>query len=391
MKTWLARLACSLLLICAFVDLTMAQQQTQLAQAAEKAVNAAQVKPNEIVVIVGSNAQFDFLEALALATARAGGRPLISATSDTLQRRMLAEVPEQYLSESSPWMPMLQNIDVWLMAPQVQDPQAVFAGVPEARIAKASASTVEFFEATNKAKGRALFIGLPTRRDAELVQLDPKTYEAMQWSAINADSQQMATVGDRMKGLLTGAKTVRITSPAGTDFRFAVGTRPIFVNTGTTATAIQAGPSAGRTASLPGGEVVWAPIEDSGEGVIVVPRDTCRPYEPLTGSKYQFTKGRMVSFTAENPKCFQDLMAPYTGDKDKLASVTIGLNPALRVMENPGDYRPTNAAGMVSVGLGANQTLGGANKTESGWIIPIVNATVEVDGRQIVRNGQLVQ
>ena len=46
---------------------------------------------------------------------------------------------------------------------------------------------------------------------------------------------------------------------------------------------------------------------------------------------------------------------------------------------------------MVSVLLGDNTLLGGTNKVEGGmgFGLPIVSATVEVDGQVIVRNGKV--
>jgi len=61
------------------------------------------------------------------------------------------------------------------------------------------------------------------------------------------------------------------------------------------------------------------------------------------------------------------------------------------VVEEGGDYRPGNAAGMVWLGIGGNSMLGGANKVEgeAGFGIPVTNATVEIDGKVVVRNGEL--
>ena len=42
-------------------------------------------------------------------------------------------------------------------------------------------------------------------------------------------------------------------------------------------------------------------------------------------------------------------MAPYSGPKDMFASVAIGLNPEWKVIEDPGDFRPEDAAGMVTM------------------------------------------
>ena len=48
-------------------------------------------------------------------------------------------------------------------------------------------------------------------------------------------------------------------------------------------------------------------------------------------------------------------------------------------------------AGMVTVDFGANAGLGGANKgnPQTGWFIVLPRATVEVDGRVIVKEGEL--
>ena len=69
---------------------------------------------------------------------------------------------------------------------------------------------------------------------------------------------------------------------------------------------------------------------------------------------------------------------------------SIGLNPALKVMEDGADYRPGKAAGMVVIGVGDNQMIGGNNKAQQGgYNFSIVNATVEVDGKTVVKNGKL--
>jgi hypothetical protein len=73
------------------------------------------------------------------------------------------------------------------------------------------------------------------------------------------------------------------------------------------------------------------------------------------------------------------------------ASFQIGLNPKAKVIENPGDYRPGYAAGVVYINIGDNQLLGGSNKVEGGggFGFPIVNSTVTVDGKTVVKDGAL--
>jgi hypothetical protein len=60
-------------------------------------------------------------------------------------------------------------------------------------------------------------------------------------------------------------------------------------------------------------------------------------------------------------------------------------------MEKPGNYQPGGAAGLVWIGVGDNRLLVGNNKVqgEEGFSFPIVNATVEIDGKTVVKDGQL--
>ena len=381
------------LMLCAPALSQETATEKQIGEVAHKVVtNSAKIKPGDVVVISGGKHTLPLLEALSTEAAKAGGRVApILLSSDRVSRSLNTEVPEQYLGQPSPLIDWLKNVDVWISTPGVEDPQAVFTGVPDARLAKASKSADLFRNALNQSKIRSVEIAVPTRTDAELVQVDFAKYQKMLWDAINADYQQIAAEGNKLKSILARAKTVKVTSLSGTNFTFSVGNRPIFVNAGILKETAPGEPFLSRTASLPGGAVVFAPIETSANGKVVAPRDVCRPYERLTGAAYEFRDGRMVSFKAEgNARCFEEYFAAYSGPKDMFSSFQIGLNPALKVIEDGGDYRPPEAAGMVFIGIGNNDLLGGNNKTNFGWFIPVVNATVEVDGKIVVKDGQLV-
>ncbi|WP_162601727.1 hypothetical protein [Occallatibacter savannae] len=96
----------------------------------------------------------------------------------------------------------------------------------------------------------------------------------------------------------------------------------------------------------------------------------------------------MTGFKArENEKCLQDFFAAYSGSKDVVASVQIGLNPALKTQSK---IAPPNTAGMFWVSLGRDDRFG-VTGTTMNWSIPVSNATVTVDGKNIVENGRLVQ
>jgi hypothetical protein len=61
-------------------------------------------------------------------------------------------------------------------------------------------------------------------------------------------------------------------------------------------------------------------------------------------------------------------------------------------MEDNSDFRPSNAEGMVYVIFGDNSLHGGKNKViGSYWTwFPITNATVKIDGKEVVKDGKLI-
>ena len=107
--------------------------------------------------------------------------------------------------------------------------------------------------------------------------------------------------------------------------------------------------------------------------------------------KFTLYCSRMENFKARiGGDCFTEAMTPYSGPKDMLGTISIRLNPELKVIEDGREYRPGRGAGMVWVNLGDNRLNGRNNNTQGGFGFPIVNATVTVDGKRVVKDGNLV-
>lgn len=108
-------------------------------------------------------------------------------------------------------------------------------------------------------------------------------------------------------------------------------------------------------------------------------RERCRPDVQLVGATFDVRGGKISDFKAESgAECYQETMATYSGPKDVLAWVPIGLNPAMKVSEH---YRPSAATGMIWLYLGNNETLGGKNNQPGGFSFPLTRATVELTGK----------
>jgi leucyl aminopeptidase (aminopeptidase T) len=263
--------------------------------------------------------------------------------------------------------------------------------VPEVKIAAAAKASQFIVDIVQQSDVGFFVLTVPTAADAEENGLDLATYEQMQWAAMSADYAKISEQGQKLKQLLAQSRSVRITSPAGTDVTLSVGDRPIFVSDAViTPEESRSRQFMTRTASLPGGGVFFAPIEETVSGHVVVPK--LRVFEKsFANIRCDFRNGTIADFQAdEGRQYFDEIMAAHDGAKDIVSVVSIGLNPALHVIEEGrANYRPAEAAGMVWISTGANDLLGGRNVATGGFGFPITNATVTVDGKVVVKDGTL--
>ena len=359
--------------------------------AREMVRTSANVQPGDVVVVYGGKHTIDLMEAVAAEVTKLGGMPTMFLNTDKVARARYMEMPEQYLDQDQTYFAeWLKHIDVWISVPAYENIKAVWGDIPEERMAKSRKSFQVVWDMLNDAKIRLVSLGYPTKEQAAINGLDFATYKDMHWKAANVDYTRISERGNYLKNILQGANVVKVTSPSGTDFSFKVGNRPIFVDDSiVTEQDAKSNRFLDRIASLPGGAVFFAPVETSANGKVVVPRHRCR-FQPLTGVAFDFKTGELQDFKADKGgACFENTMAPYTGPKDTIGYVSIGLNPEWKVMEDPGDFRPEDAAGMVTIGIGDNELYGGNNRNTGEFSFPIVNATVEIDGRIVIKDGKL--
>jgi leucyl aminopeptidase (aminopeptidase T) len=368
------------------------EQRQQLAH--RIVTTSAGVRPGEVVVVNGGSHTLPLLEDLTIEANKAGGFANLWVTSDRILRSYYTDVPESYLAQEPRYLAeWVRPMSVWIGLSETTDPKAVFSDIPEARFAKARKAGQALTEMINHARVRVVFVDYPTPDRAETYGLDSAEYASMVWRAVAADYTAIAATGRALRNRLRSGKEVRITSAAGTDLRFQLGNRPVFLEAG-----IVSPESArdtlflNRIASLPGGSVFVAPIESSANGVIVSPDDQCR-LGPLRNARFEFRNGQMTRFTAtEGEACVRGTFAAYPSGADRLGVLTIGLNPELSVTAENGRWRPDRAAGLVTIALGENRLFGGTNAVEGegGFSVSIPGATVTVDGILIVESGNFV-
>lgn len=353
---------------------------------------SAGVQPGDVVAIAGGKHTVQLMESIAIEVQKAGGLPVMLLSSDRVERSRWVDMPEEYLDQTPEFLvAWLKEIDVWIGLPDEEDPQAIRAGVPESRLARAAKADAAVDEAFRKHMGSAVWIGYPTHQEADQNGLDVAQYEAMYWRALAADYSAISRVGHKIKDMLRSAKNVTVSSPAGTKITVALADRPIMVNDGVvTREERREEWFINRVAGLPGGSVVFAPVETTVQGKVVVPGLKYRD-AVLRGVEFEFAAGKTRGLrAAEGEAVLKEVLSEYQGI-DRLGVISIGLNPHFRVVEENGaEFRPFDGAGVVWLLLGNNAFLGGDNQEVGGFGFPITNATVAIDGQVVVRDGQLV-
>jgi leucyl aminopeptidase (aminopeptidase T) len=383
-----------IVLLCFCFIAVYAQTDDQNKQLAKRTVQSAGVKKGEVVIIEGGKHMIPIMESMAIEVAMTGGFPVTLIGSDRVQRAILKDAPDSYLEQvPSFWGEWYKHANVYIGLPYYEDPKALIQDIPANRFEKFSKTYEYFTGILNSLPVREVGITFPTKSEAELNGMDFEAYSKIIYDGINADYASISQNGASLQKALQSGKSLRITTPSGTDITFSMApNRTVFLDDGIITE--EEGKSkiyTARYVALPGGSVYFAPMETSANGKVVVPRARCRlrQYKDVT---FELKDGKLVNLN-KSPfaDCFDEELRPFSGPKDVFGRVWIGLNPSLRnVEDDKADFRHFNTAGMVHIGLGDNRLYGGVNNTSTGMTFPISNATVTVDGKIVVKDGKLV-
>ena len=215
-------------------------------------------------------------------------------------------------------------------------------------------------------------------------------YDRVYLDALDIDYARLGVqMDDAIKRLRAGE--VRVTTPHGTDIRFRVGDRPFNKQNGD---ASKAHARAGRIridrhVELPAGILRVAPLEESVNGLLVVPSAR---FGAATAQdvRLEVEKGVVVRASARTGN--EALQAFLSSDPaaSRFREFCLGFNP--RLVIPPGETALPYygyGSGVVRMSLGDNAELGGAVRGGVVRWLFFPDATVRVGTDVIVRDGKL--
>ena len=303
----------------------------------------ANVTPEETVVIVTDTARPESIaRALAVAVSERGGIPVVIRT---------APVPSG--AEPPP-------------------PVAAALAAAEVILAPTTGAYYHSQAVQHAAAQGARFLGLTSYIE-----------DVLRSGGVFADFPALASRATRLTELFNTASTAHVTSPGGTDLRCRLDGRSAVPITGMAR-------NPGERTGCPDVESFIAPLESSGEGVIVVDASASVAgvlNEPVV---IRVERGRATSIDGGEAaeRIRTALESAGTPDAFTLAELAFGLNPngIIRgvIVEDEG------VAGTGHVALGSNIHFGGTSDAPLHLDFVFHRPTLWLDDEVIIKNGELV-
>jgi leucyl aminopeptidase (aminopeptidase T) len=243
-----------------------------------------------------------------------------------------------------------------------------------------------------KRKQRIINLGngvFPTKGMAKLHGFSEPEFSALFWSGVGTDYQRLHALGEAVRGAMPAGKTMKVTTPGGTELVFSLVPKSMTVSDGVISDEeIKAGGPALMT-WLPAGEAYGLISPGSAEGKIVVPKHIVQG-QVLTDLVVTVKAGKVVDLKAAPSKAwdrFKELYDTAPAGKDVLSIIDVGLNEDMKPKGK--SLRSYVPAGSVTLLFGGDEWAGGSNTIAFGAALFLGDATLTVDGQVVVEKGQL--
>jgi leucyl aminopeptidase (aminopeptidase T) len=178
--------------------------------------------------------------------------------------------------------------------------------------------------------------------------------------------------------LLDDASGARVTCPRGTDLTLQLSGRSGLADDGVLT-------DPGSFGNLPAGEGFIAPLSGGGTVVASSLASLGLPAEPVT---LTLTDGQLTGADGGEGPEFQARLAAHGELGTNLAELGVGTNEAATLTGNV--LEDEKILGTVHVAFGASAGIGGTVSVPIHLDVVVLDATLEIDGRVVLRDGRYV-
>ncbi len=325
-------------------------------------------------------------EDIAVECFKNGADVLLNLYTDRYHRAYLKDLPVESLRQPSVFCRALtESSTVEIFLSGAYDP-AIFRDIPPERSsAAAEGESKAHFPLSQERKVRSLGsrLSLLTRPRAKAYGFDYARWTRMVRAAANVDYSELASTGKRLKRMLAGAETLKVTASNGTDLTLLPGGRWRVFDGVIDDDDMREGDF---DDGIPAGNVGTVFVEGA-DGVVTFDTTTPHRGRPVRRMTWRFKNGSVTEFSGDSStRPVVDDWEHSSGDKNKISFVSIGYNPKAR----PNFTINEIVAGAISIGIGDNQVFGGKNVSGFSFVHTLTEPTITADGRVIVKCGRLV-
>ncbi len=349
---------------------------------ARVAVDALDLSPGERVVLRFDPGYFEELTPLVRRLIRQAGAVDLAALEYT-PVSVLGEASNTDADEAG-FKKLLEAVDIYIWLPVREQLRTTSAAERRALAAWLDEGGTHRQIHFHWSQGSVMADGLAGEHSPAL--------DLMYAEALEVDYEAIAKAQDQaIRDLRSGV--VRVRTPAGTDIRFEVGDRPFNKQDGdASARRMQSARiRIDREIELPCGVLRVAPLEDSVQGILVVPEARVQG-KVAKNIRLVIENGVVTRVTAdEQVEAVEAELAAGGSAARRFREFGLGFHPAL--VKNPdSEIVPYfgYGAGVVRMSLGDNEELGGTVRGGYRRWLFFPDATVEVGDTVLTRDGKLL-
>jgi len=350
--------------------------------------DALNIDSSDVVTVTTWDHTIDVANAMVVECFKHGADAIIVLWTDEYYYGLLRELSEESLGEDSQICKAFTETEtatINLFGPK--NPQGLKKLSPSKINAWSEGERKSHYPRNIERKIRnvSLPLALLTPERAKVYGFNFANWKKAIDNALTMELKSLAKKGREVAAALEKAHSAHLKAPSGTDLTFELEKRPVHIDDG----IIDKDDIEKKSldAQLPAGSVVTTIVETSANGKVTFDRPLQLMGVNIPGIKWKFKNGKITSMTADkNPEVIAKQYEKASGDRDKIGYVQIGLNPKAKY----GYLTDNIVGGAVQVGIGDNEYIGGKNTSSFGMAATLSKATLDIDGKTIVKNGKLI-
>jgi len=314
-----------------------------------------------------------------------GAHVIMQEWSMKEERRLFETKPKESLNELNPVSKAINEKVDKIIILETRDWSAWSRGIPVSKMQESQVVTRRLHEISDSRKTPWLLVGWPFKISAKEKGISFKFLEnTMREAILYSYTNDAVNLVKKYKKAFTGASDIKITADDGTNLSFSVKNRR--VNTDTAFYDEERIKTGEVGMNVPSGEVFFAPVETSANGVIIFPKAVIPGEGIMKNLKLEFKKGVVKKIGGKHPEFLKRFIKRNGKDADRIAEFGIGLNKKSKFTKGE-IIIDEKIFGSIHIAIGWNKGFGG--KTNAASHLDFIKDLRYCNGK-VFKNGELI-